>query len=80
MARSSRSARRASPPTPSHAYGHEKIEDLSAAIEAVLILVGAAVITFEAIRRLIRGGHLQTVGLGIAVVAVSLSSTWWFRR
>ena len=60
------------PADESHRYGHEKLENLSAAIEGILILVGSAVIVFEAIRRLIRGGHLQTVGLGIAVVAVSL--------
>ena len=55
-----------------HRYGHEKLENLSAALEGILILVGSAVIAFEAIRRLIRGGHLQLVGLGIAVVAASI--------
>ena len=55
-----------------HRYGHEKLENLAAGIEGILILVGAAVIAFEAIRRLILGGHLQNVGLGIAVVAISL--------
>src|SRR5205807_4048173 len=55
-----------------HRYGHEKIENLSAAIEGILILVGSAAIAFESIRRLIRGGHLKTVGLGIAVVALSI--------
>ena len=60
------------PADESHRYGHEKLENLSAAIEGILILVGSAVIVFEAIRRLIRGGHLQTVGLGIAVVAISI--------
>src|SRR5215475_1615755 len=38
-----------------HPYGHEKVENLAAAIEGILILVGAAAIAFEAIRRLIRG-------------------------
>jgi cation diffusion facilitator family transporter len=61
------------PADESHRYGHEKVENLSAAIEGILILVGSAVIVFEAIRRLIRGGHLQMVGLGIVVVAVSIA-------
>jgi cation diffusion facilitator family transporter len=60
------------PADETHRYGHEKIENLSAAIEGILILVGSAAIAFEAIRRLVRGGALNTVGLGIAVVALSI--------
>lgn len=60
------------PADESHRYGHEKIENLSAAIEGMLILVGSAAIGFEAIRRLIRGGQVHTIGLGIGVVAVSI--------
>jgi cation diffusion facilitator family transporter len=55
-----------------HRYGHEKIENLAAAIEGLLILVGSAAIAFESIRRLINGGTVHTLGLGIAVVAVSI--------
>lgn len=60
------------PADESHRYGHEKFENLSAAIEGMLILVGSAAIAFEAIRRLINGGHLRFVGLGMAVVALSM--------
>ncbi|HUO70731.1 MAG TPA: cation diffusion facilitator family transporter [Solirubrobacteraceae bacterium] len=60
------------PADESHRYGHEKIENLSAAIEGILILVGSAAIAFAAIRRLIEGGEVRTVGLGIAVVALSI--------
>src|SRR5881628_3408924 len=38
-----------------HPYGHEKIENLAAMIEGMLILVGSGVIAFEAIRHLIEG-------------------------
>ncbi len=61
------------PADESHRYGHEKIENLAAAIEGILILVGSAAIAFEAIRHLVNHGHVQTVGLGIAVVGVSLA-------
>ena len=54
-----------------HPYGHEKLENLAAAIEGMLILVGAAVIVYEATHRLVVGAHVDTVGLGIAVMAVS---------
>jgi cation diffusion facilitator family transporter len=60
------------PADESHRYGHEKIENLAAAIEGILILVGSSVIAFEAIRRLIRGGQIQSVPLGIAVIALSV--------
>lgn len=60
------------PADESHRYGHEKVENLAAAIEAILILVGSAVIAFEAIRRLIGHGHIHTVGLGIGVVAFAI--------
>jgi cation diffusion facilitator family transporter len=55
-----------------HRYGHEKIENLAAAIEGILILVGSAAIAFEAIRHLLGHGRVHTVGVGIAVIAVSL--------
>jgi cation diffusion facilitator family transporter len=61
------------PADETHRYGHEKIENLSAAIEGMLILVGSAAIGFEAVRRLIQGGHLKTVGLGIAIVGLSIA-------
>ncbi len=62
------------PADESHRYGHEKIENLAAAIEGILILVGSAAIAFEAIRHLINHGRLQTVGLGIAVIAISIAA------
>ncbi len=60
------------PADESHRYGHEKIENLAAAIEGILILVGSSVIVFEAIRRLIRGGHIQSIPLGLAVIGFSV--------
>jgi cation diffusion facilitator family transporter len=60
------------PADASHRYGHEKIENIAAAIEGILILVGSAAIAFAAIRRLVHGGSVHTVGLGIAVVALSI--------
>jgi len=60
------------PADESHRYGHEKVENLAAAIEGILILVGSAVIAFEAIRKLLGHGHLRTLGVGIGVVAFSV--------
>jgi cation diffusion facilitator family transporter len=60
------------PADENHPYGHEKMENLAAAIEAMLILVGSGVIVFEAIRRLVNGGEITDLGFGIAVIAGSM--------
>ena len=60
------------PADESHRYGHEKIENLSAAIEGMLILVGSAVIVYEAVHRLAVGSSVDSLGFGIGVVAVSV--------
>jgi cation diffusion facilitator family transporter len=59
------------PADESHMYGHAKIENLAAAIEGMLILIGAAVIIYEAVRRLAEGAHVTSLGFGIAALAAS---------
>src|SRR3954462_8839633 len=61
----------AEPADADHPYGHAKLENLAAAIEGMLILVGAAVIIYESIRRLVVGAHVETIWLGILVVGFS---------
>lgn len=60
------------PADESHPYGHEKVESLAATIEGMLILVGAGIIVFEAIHRLAVGASVESLGFGIAVMAISL--------
>lgn len=55
-----------------HLYGHEKVEDLAAGIEGILILVGSGIIVFEAIRRLVIGGEVEQLGIGIGVLALGI--------
>jgi cation diffusion facilitator family transporter len=56
-----------------HPYGHDKIENLAAAIEALLILVGSGVIVFESVRRLASGvAEVHSLGIGIGVIAFSV--------
>jgi cation diffusion facilitator family transporter len=59
------------PPDPEHPYGHEKAENLAAAIEGMLILIGAGIIVFEATRRLVVGAQVENLGVGMAVIAAS---------
>lgn len=55
-----------------HPYGHEKVENLAANIEGILILVGAAVIVYEATHRLAAGASVESLGVGIAVMGFSV--------
>ena len=54
-----------------HPYGHQKVENLAAAIEGMLILIGAGVIVFESVRRLTEGTEVDSIGIGIGVIAFS---------
>ena len=54
-----------------HLYGHEKMENLAAATEGALILLGAGIITYEAVHRLIHSSRVHTLGVGIAVIGAS---------
>src|SRR4051794_670376 len=73
------------PADESHMYGHAKIENVAAAIEGMLILVGAGVIVFEAVRRLATSAHIDNLGVGLAVIGFSAAvnfgvSEWLYRR
>jgi cation diffusion facilitator family transporter len=58
-----------------HPYGHDKIENLAAAIEALLILVGSGVIVYESVRRLsTEHTEVASLGVGMAVIAVSVAA------
>ncbi len=71
------SVRRADePPDEDHPYGHEKVENLAATIEGMLILVGAGIIFFEATRRLVSGSAVDNLGVGIAVIAFSAAANF----
>jgi cation diffusion facilitator family transporter len=55
-----------------HPYGHQKVEPLAAAIEGMLILVGAGIIIYEATHRLVAGAEVDSLGVGIAVMGLSV--------
>jgi cation diffusion facilitator family transporter len=60
------------PPDLDHPFGHAKFENLAAAFEGVLILVGAIVIVYESSSRLVEGSDVDNLGLGIAIIAVTI--------
>lgn len=67
-----------------HPYGHSKIEYLSSALEGALILAAAAVILFEAGRRLFAPVEVEQVAGGVLLlIAASLlnaGAAWYLRR
>jgi cation diffusion facilitator family transporter len=73
------------PPDESHPYGHEKVENVAAGIEGMLILVGAGIIIYEAARRLVDQAGVEKLGVGIAVIGFSMVanivvSTYLYRQ
>lgn len=73
------------PPDESHPYGHEKVENVAAGIEGLLIIVGAGIIVFEAVRRLVDQTEVEKLGFGIAVIGFSVVantvvSTYLYRQ
>jgi cation diffusion facilitator family transporter len=55
-----------------HPYGHGKIEGISGAIEAALIVVAAVWIVVEAVKKIVHGGEVEHLGVGTAVMVVSV--------
>lgn len=54
-----------------HPYGHGKYENVSGVIEALLILVAAIWIIYEAIHKLINPVKSEFIGVGIVVMFVA---------
>jgi cation diffusion facilitator family transporter len=54
-----------------HPWGHEKVENLSGAFEAILIFVAALWIIWESIDKLIHPRPIDAIGLGVAVMGIS---------
>jgi cation diffusion facilitator family transporter len=73
------------PPDESHPYGHHKVEHVAAGIEGMLILVGAGIIIYESVRRLVDHAGVEKLGIGIAVIGFSAAanmvvSTYLYRQ
>ncbi len=60
------------PPDKEHPYGHGKAESISAAAEAILIVGAAVWIVIEAVRRLLNPEPVKHLGIGTAVMGISV--------
>jgi cation diffusion facilitator family transporter len=58
-------------PDKEHPFGHGKAENISAFVEAMLILVAAIWIIYESVQKLINPQPLEVIGFGIAIMLFS---------
>lgn len=65
------------PPDQTHYYGHGKLENISGAVEALLIIVASFLIIREAYLKLVHGIVLEDVNLGIVVMVVSVIANYF---
>ncbi|WP_378955840.1 cation diffusion facilitator family transporter [Pelosinus sp. sgz500959] len=68
------------PPDVNHAYGHGKVENLSGAIEAVLIIVAAIWIVYEAVDKLHNTHMPEFLEYGIFIMLISIVANYWVSR
>lgn len=61
----------ARPADEGHPFGHGKVENISAAVEALLIFVAAIWIIYEAIHKLLNPSPLEAVDWGILIMLIS---------
>lgn len=60
------------PPDEQHAFGHGKAESVAGVAIAALIFVAAGTIVYEAVRRIVVGGTVELVTVGIYVMAAAI--------
>lgn len=60
------------PPDTEHDYGHGKYENLSAAVEALLIVAAAIGILYESVMKFAESRVPEMLGYGIAIMAISI--------
>ncbi len=65
------------PPDDNHAYGHGKFENLSGAIEAILIIGAAVWIVYEAGSKMNSPAVPEFLEYGIAIMIISIGINYW---
>jgi cation diffusion facilitator family transporter len=72
------------PPDERHPFGHGKAENIAGVVISALIFIAAGTIAYQAIARLITGGAVELVTIGIyvtaAAIAINLAVSWYGLR
>ena len=72
--------RSSKPPDESHRFGHGKFENVSGAIESILIIVAAGIIIYESIRKAMSSVHVELLEVGLAIMATSALVNFFVSR
>jgi cation diffusion facilitator family transporter len=70
----------ARPADEGHPFGHGKMEDIAAALQAALLLTAAASIIITSVRRIVAGEAIQMTELGAGVMFVSMVASIMLSR
>lgn len=54
-----------------HKFGHGKFENVSGTVEALLIFIAALIILYESGKKLLVGGEVESLGIGIVIMGIS---------
>jgi cation diffusion facilitator family transporter len=65
------------PPDTDHYYGHGKYENVSGAIQAILILAASILIIWESYLKIMNGVQIEDVNLGIGIMVVSCIANYF---
>lgn len=68
------------PPDEKHPYGHGRIENITASVEAILIIVAAIYIFYESFIRILKPTEIQLPILGIVVMSISFLTNLFISR
>ena len=63
-----------------HPYGHGKFENISGVVEAILIFIAAFWIIYEAIKRLLHPGEIESLSIGFIVMLISAIVNFFISR
>jgi len=63
-----------------HPFGHGKVENIAAVVQAVLIFTAAGLIIYSAVRRIILGTTIELSEAGIGVMLVSIIASFFLSR
>jgi cation diffusion facilitator family transporter len=70
----------AKPADEEHPFGHGKVENIAATLQAVLIFIAGVLIIYASVRRILYGEAMELTEAGIAVMAVSIGASIFLSR
>jgi cation diffusion facilitator family transporter len=70
----------ARPADEKHPYGHGKVEDMAAVVQAILIFAAGGLIIYSAVLRIITGTTIELTEVGMGVMLVSVVASLFLSR